>query len=100
MQESEPQDVLLLANATLQEVVLSTGPAAHGVRRHSRGFALRSGRKELAAAGGDGQDSPRGVADVQQLGSNPDLQRLRNPELVLAAEDAEQHAAWMSEPTP
>ena len=93
LQETEPLEVCPLPHATLQEVAF-TGVLPEGLRRHSRGFLLRPGRKDQAVQT-ESPDSPRGVADLP--GSSSDLQRFRHPELVLAAEGAEEHGSWMSE---
>ena len=94
VQDDQPAVSLQLPHAILREVTLS-GPLPSGVDRHSVGFAVTA------------QPSPRGESPraVVRGSSSVDLQRQEEQtasppaidisEIILAADDSDQHAAWL-----
>lgn len=76
---------MTLQSANLREVTFSRPLRA---LHHSCGILLRSTK-------GDSSDgSPRAVAEVRNA-SSPDLRTLDSADLILAAEDGDQHATWL-----
>lgn len=109
-QEEELVDVINLGTVSLSEVALQDGSLGSGGRRHSRGLVLRRAEAAAAAAVQQGQqqltlpplDDPSELESLLRSGrlarssSSSSNLGLRCEEL-LAAEDAAQHSAWLSE---